>query len=163
MAILGLDRLNRKFRRLPDLARQEIAAAMEQSANDVVALAKSLVPVKSGNLQRSIGWTWGDAPEGSMVLGTVREKGRGKGNMAITIYAGDQTTLVGSRNQFQLARLIEFGTSPHENRGKFAGSDHPGTQAQPFFYPAWRAGRRRARGRVTRAITRSAKRAAAGA
>ena len=160
--IQGLDRLKRKLRALPDAAREEIAKAMEQSANQIVMMAKSLAPVETGDLQMSISWTWGDAPKGSMVLGKVRDKGKGAGNLAITVYAGDQSTMVGSRQQFQLARLIEFGTSPHINSGKFAGSQHPGTAAKPFFYPAYRAHRKRVKSRITRAINRSAKRVAAG-
>ena len=38
----------------------------------------------------------------------------------------------------------------------------PGTTAQPFFYPAYRAVRKRVKGRVTRSITKSAKKVAAG-
>lgn len=150
MAVQGLPSLRKKLKRLPQLAEQEIRKAMEISAAEVVALAKSLVPRASGELAESIGWTWGAAPDGSMTLGEVK----GSGNLRITIYAGN--------SQAFYARWVEFGTSPHENEGRFAGSDHPGTRAQPFFYPAWRAARRRVKGRVTRAINKSAKRAAAG-
>lgn len=154
MKVQGLDRLNRKLKALPKAAEEEISKAMEESANEIVALAKSLAPVESGDLQMSIGWTWGDAPKGSMVLGKVKSKGLGTGNLQITVFAG-----VGDAFY---ARFIEFGTSSHENKGKFDGSQHPGTSAQPFFYPAYRAARKRAKGRVTRAITRSAKKVAAG-
>jgi len=154
--VLGLDRLRKKLARLPELAREEIAKAMEQSANEIVALMKAYAArfTDKGDLQMSIAWTWGDAPKGTMVLGTVRQSGKGAGNMAITIYAG-------GGDAFH-ARWIEFGTAPHLNGGIFEGSQHPGTPAQPFFYPAWRSGRKRARSRVTRAINKSAKRAAAG-
>ena len=37
------------------------------------------------------------------------------------------------------AHLVEFGTKPHINGGRFAGSKHPGTAAQPFARPAWDA------------------------
>ncbi len=37
------------------------------------------------------------------------------------------------------AHLVEFGTAPHINGGKFAGSKHPGTAPQPFVRPAWDA------------------------
>lgn len=154
MAVQGLGRLHKKLKRLPVLAEQEISKAMEQSANEIVALAKSLAPVESGDLQMSISWTWGDAPKGSMVLGKVKSQGRGAGNLQITIFAGGGDAFY--------ARFIEFGTSSHTNGGLFEGSEHPGTKAQPFFYPAYRAVRKRAKGRVTRAITKSAKRAAAG-
>ncbi len=152
--VQGLDRLRRKLKALPDAARKEIAKAMEQSANEIVVLAKSLAPVESGDLQMSIGWSWGDAPKGSMVLGTVKTEGKGAGNLRITVFAGGGEAFY--------ARFIEFGTAPHVNQGRFAGSQHPGTAAQPFFYPAYRATRRRAKGRVSRAITKSAKRVAAG-
>ena len=154
MAIQGLDRLRKKLKRLPELAREEIAKAMEQSANEIVALMKSLAPVETGDLQISISWTWGDAPKGSLALGTVRQKGAGTGNMVITIFAGG--------GEAYYARFIEFGTSPFTNGGRFAGSANPGVKAQPFFYPAYRANRKRAKSRITRAINKSAKRAAAG-
>lgn len=152
MTVQGLDRLSKKLRRLPQVAEQEISRAMEQSANEIVALAKSLAPVDSGDLQMSISWTWGEAPKGAMILGRV--KASGAGNLKITVFAGGGDAFY--------ARFIEFGTSPHSNAGRFAGSQHPGTKAQPFFYPAYRAMRKRAKGRVTRAINKSAKRVAAG-
>ncbi len=136
--VLGLDRLKRKLTRFPDAVQQEIRTAMETSANEIVALAKSLAPVDSGDLRNSIGWTWGSAPEGAMVLGKVRRGG--EGNMVITIYAG------GGAEYY--ARFVEFGTQ--------------NMPAVPFFYPSYRALRRRARGRVTRSVNKAAKRIAAG-
>lgn len=152
--VVGLERLNRKLRALPKAVEEEISKAMEQSANEIVAFAKSLAPVDDGDLQMSIGWTWGDAPKGAMVLGKVRSSGRGAGNLQITVYAGGGDAFY--------ARFVEFGTAPHINGGRFAGSDNPGTSAQPFFYPAYRATRKRAKGRITRAVNKAAKRVAAG-
>lgn len=161
--VQGLDRLRRKLKALPDSARKEIAKAMEQSAQEIVDLAKSLVPVATGALRDSIGWTWGDAPKGSMTLGYVRSGGAGSGKMVVTIYAGD--------DQAYWARWVEFGTAPHglargadrsRNKRQTMGATHGGTPAQPYFYPAYRAVRKRAKSRVTRAITKSAKRVAAG-
>lgn len=152
--IQGLDRLKRKLGQFPTVVREEIAKAMEQSANEIVSLAKSLAPVDDGDLQMSISWTWGDAPKGSMVLGQVKSSGKGAGNVQITVFAGGGDAFY--------ARFIEFGTAPHVNGGRFAGSQHPGTSAQPFFYPAYRATRKRAKGRVTRAVNKAAKRVAAG-
>lgn len=150
--VQGLNRLKRKLKRFPAVVEQEIRAAMEQSATEIVALAKSLAPVDDGDLQRSIGWTWGAAPEGAIVLGKV--KSSRSGNMVITVYAG-------GGDAFH-ARFVEFGTAPHVNGGRFAGSQNPGTAAQPFFYPAYRATRKRAKGRITRAVNKAAKQVAAG-
>ena len=33
--------------------------------------------------------------------------------------------------------FVEFGTGPHLNGGKFAGSRHPGTTPEPFLRPAF--------------------------
>ena len=151
--VTGADALKRKMRMFPIRVRQEIAKAMEQSAEEIVRMAKSLAPVDDGDLQMSIGWTWGQAPKGSMVLGTVRQEGRGSGNMVITIFAGGGDAFY--------ARWVEFGTSPHLNAGRHAGTQHPGTPARPFFYPAYRALRKRVRSRTTRAINKAARAAAA--
>lgn len=158
--VIGLDRLTRKLKQFPDAVKDEIRTAMEASANEIVALAKSLTT--SDRVRAAIGWTWGDAPEGALVLGAVGGKGKGAGSLRITIYAGDASTMVGTKYKVQLARLLEFGTAPHVNQGRFAGSQHPGTTATPFFYPSWRAGRKRAKGRVTRAVNKATKRVAAG-
>ncbi|KKB81019.1 HK97 family phage protein [Devosia soli] len=150
--VFGLDRLKRKLKRFPAVVEAEIKAAIEQSANEIVALAKSLVPTDSGDLRNSIAWTYGDAPQGAIILGKV--KSSSSGNLRITVFAGGPDAYY--------ARFIEFGTAPHLNGGRFAGSKNPGTAAQPFFYPAYRASRKRARGRVTRAVNKAAKRVAAG-
>lgn len=152
--IHGIDRLRKKLRAFPDAVKVEIRQAMEQSANEIVALAKSLAPVDSGDLQMSISWTWGEAPKGAIVLGRVKSGATASGNMKITVFAGG--------GDAYYARMIEFGTAPHLNGGRFAGSKHPGSAAQPFFYPAYRAVRKRAKGRVTRAVNKAAKRIAAG-
>jgi hypothetical protein len=45
--------------------------------------------------------------------------------------------MVGSRGQFQLARIMEFGTQE--------------MPANPFFFPSWRTMKRRTRSRIARA------------
>lgn len=149
--IQGLDRLKRKLRQFPDAVKDEIRAAMEASANEIVAMMKSLVPVDSGELRDSIGWTWGDRPKYSQAVASVKSA---DGNMVLTIYAGN--------SRVRYPHLVEFGTAPHVNGGRFAGSQHPGTSAQPFFFVSFRALRRRAKGRVNRAVNKAAKRVASG-
>lgn len=147
--VIGADRLARKLKRLPKAVEAEIKAAMEKGADEIVAMAQSLAPVGDGTLWESIGWTYGDAPKGSIALASAKA-----GNIAITVYAGNDEAFY--------ARWVEFGTSPHEQGGIYAGTEHPGTSQQPFFYPAYRKSRRRIKGRVTRAINKAAKRVAAG-
>lgn len=136
--IIGLEKLQKRLNAIPQIAKDEIKKALEQSANEIVAMMRNLVPVDEGDLRDSIGWTYGDVPKGSISLGSVRASEL-TGDLTITIYAGNSKAFY--------ARWVEFGTQK--------------MQAQPFFYPAYRALRRRAKGRVTRAINKAAKKVAA--
>jgi len=151
MAVLGLKSLNRKLKALPALAEAAIKLAMEQGADEIVAMMKRLVPVDNGDLRDSIGWTWGDAPSYSQRIGAVKSK---TGNLKITIYAGN--------SKVRYAHLVEFGSAPHINGGVFAGTQNPGAKAQPFFFVSFRALRRRTKSRITKAINKSAKQIASG-
>ncbi|ADH87357.1 phage protein, HK97 gp10 family [Ancylobacter novellus DSM 506] len=150
-SIVGLAKLHRKIAKLPEQARTDIRAAMEKVAEQIVDLARSLVPTVSGDLRDSIGWTWGRPPRGSISLGTVARAKLGA-SMTITIYAGNDEAFY--------ARWVEFGTAAHVNGGLFAGTRNPGTQARPFFYPAFRAHRRIARREVRKAIRSAARKVA---
>lgn len=159
--VLGLLGLRKKARRLPQIVRDEVQKSLEAAADGVVALARSLVPVEDGDLRDSIGWTWGDPPRGAIVLGQSRPM-KSAGDMRLSIYAGDDRAFY--------ARWVEFGTAPHSTakgadrmskRRSKGGRMHPGAKAHPFFFPAWRAHRKRVKSRVSRAITRGAKKVAA--
>lgn len=136
--VVGLPKLRKKLEALVAVGRDEIRRAMETSANEIVALAKNLVPVDKGDLKDSIGWTWGKAPKGAMTLGKVQSDGVDS-EFTITIYAGN--------SEAYYARWVEFGT---QKMG-----------AQPYFYPSYRALRRRSKSRVTRAVTKAIKKVAA--
>lgn len=129
------ERLMRKLKALPEAVKADIRVALERSADEIVALAKSLVPVDKGALRDSIGWTYGEAPKGSMALATG-----GSGDLKVTVYAGSSDAFY--------ARWVEFGTV--------------NMSGIPFFFPAYRALRRRVRSRVSRAVTKAARRVAGG-
>jgi HK97 gp10 family phage protein len=135
--VVGREALKRKFDALPKVARDMIRAAMEKQAKDIVAMARRLVPVATGKLRDSIGWTWGRAPKGVMTIATVKSTG---GEMTLTIYAGNAEAFY--------SRWVEFGTI-----------NQP---AQPFFYVSYRANRKKAKSAIRRAVTKSAKTVAAG-
>ena len=133
--VQGLDELNRRWGAVPDRVREAVREAMEKAADSVVADMRKIAPKgESGDLARSINWTWGDAPAGSLVIGTATG-GRSYGSMVITFYAGGGDAFY--------ARFQEFGTV------KMA--------AQPFFFPVWRVWRRRVRSRISRAVTKAMK------
>lgn len=144
--IIGLAKLNKKLSRLPKVAKDLIRQEMAKAADDIVRMMRSLVPVDSAALQNSIGWTWGAAPKGSLVVATLKGAGVG-GDLTITIYAGSRDKTRGADDAYYV-RWVEFGTS------KMA--------AQPFFFVSWRAGRRGARRRVSNAVRKGAKLVAAG-
>ncbi|ASY56488.1 HK97-gp10 family putative phage morphogenesis protein [Sinorhizobium sp. CCBAU 05631] len=134
----GLDSLKRKLTlAIPYRVRQRTRAAMEKGAGEIVAMAKSLAPVlsehdprrKAGALRDSIGWTWGDAPKGSIVLA----QSASVDGERITIYAGDSEAFY--------ARWVEFGTQK--------------MPAIPFFFPSYRTLRKRVKGRITREMKKA--------
>lgn len=148
--IQNADKLVRKLKQLPKTAEIRVRKAMEQSADQVVMHMKSLAPVDSGDLQKSITWSYGDAPKGSLKIAQIASA---EGNIRISIFAGGPDAFYAS--------WIEFGRKEFTAGGKFAGAKVKDTPAQPFFYVSWRANRRSARSRISRAITRAAKEVAA--
>ena len=133
----GKEALRAKLRALPDAIKAQIAAALEAGAQEIVRLAQSLVPIDQGDLRKSIGYTFGAAPKGSVVL--AQSSGE-QSDLRITIYAGDSDAFY--------ARWIEFGTQK--------------MRARPFFFPAYRANKRRVRSRITRAVNKAARTVAKG-
>lgn len=131
--VQGLEQLQRRWSAIPAKVKAAVEAAMERVAEDVVRDMRKLAPKgATGDLVRSISWTWGEAPKGSMTIGKT-EQGRAYGAMVLTIYAGGGDAFY--------ARFQEFGTVD--------------MAANPFFFPVWRIWRRRVRGRIAAAIRRA--------
>ena len=130
-------RLRARLAKIPDIAREAAAAAMEEGAQEIVDAMKMAAPVDSGDLRDSIGWTWGEVPAGSFVIDEIRS-GKNKGDqyatLRIKIYAGNREAFY--------ARFQEFGTRSQP--------------AQSFFFSTWKAKRaefrRKIRARVRTAI-----------
>ena len=78
------------------------------------------------------------------------------------------TRFIGSNHP--LSHIIEFGTAPRLNSGKFKGTQHPGTSPQPFMRPAWENGKVKAlnnlsgelRTLINKAVIRQARKNAKG-
>ncbi len=134
MTVEGLDRLDRKLTKtIPASVRKAVREALQKGADEIVATMKAFVPVDSGAAKASIGWTWGDAPKGTVTLGKVGPAR--EGSERITIYAGGGEAFY--------ARYLEFGTRkmpPH-----------------PFFFPAYRLHKKRVRSRVQRSLAKAVK------
>ena len=166
MKFRGLKSLEAKLKKIPAEARSAIKQALAESADETVATMKNLAPVSKtgshgwepGMLRESIVATFGDGSTPKYAAFTAR-KGRRRvkaadPDLSVTITAGNEDV--------RYAHLVEFGTAPHVNGGRFKGSQHPGTQAQPFFYPGYRANKKKAAARIKRAVKRGIQAAARG-
>lgn len=136
VTLLGRARLEKKLKALPGAARDAIRAEMEKQATAIVEMAKGLVPVETGDLRDSIGWTWGRAPKGAMVL--ARAKAALGADLSLTIYAGN--------SEAYYARWVEFGTQK--------------MSAQPYFFVSYRANKRGAKNAIRRAVRNAARKVA---
>jgi HK97 gp10 family phage protein len=134
----GLPQLKAKLIMMKQETMHSVRPAMEMAAQEIVDMMKRLVPIQHGDLQDSIGWTWGNAPKRSISFS------KNIAGNKITIFAGNEVAFY--------ARWIEFGTAPHINEGRFQGTEHPGTPPRPFFYPAFRALRKKAKLTMAKAI-----------
>lgn len=126
----GLARFEQRMQAIPLAVREAVKKSLEMSAKEIVALAKNLCPVDEGALRDSIGWTWGEAPEGTMVLASTKGAA-----LRITIFAGNHEAFY--------ARWVEFGTTL--------------AAAHPFFFPAYRSLKKRSSDRTKRAIRKAVK------
>lgn len=130
----GLAKFEARWKRIPQNALINVRAAMEEAATDIVEEMWSRAPQgATGRVGASIGWTWGDAPAGSFTIGKVG--GKEYSSLKITIYAGGGDAFY--------AKFHEFGTVK--------------MSANPFFFPVWRARRKRVKGRISRAISKAIK------
>lgn len=175
MTVEGVERMNRRMRRLPVSAKRAAREAIGQGAQEIVDKMKQLAPRDSGKLRDSIKWTFGNAPDGSVTIGRFSLGGfsfgsvtdmRADEGLRATIYVDTD-----KRSGAYYGPFVEFGTEAGQRggrasyvglaqnrRGRTQRRTHPGTRAQPFFWPAYRSLRRRVRGRITRAINRALKR-----
>lgn len=134
---INREKIRRRFIALGRIAEQEVRAAMEKEAAALVETQRRVVAKDDGDLQRSIIWRWVRAARNAL--------------MTIEISAGGKV----NGKTVWWARLVEFGTAPHRAGGRFAGAHHPGTRPQPFFFPVWRARRKRIKSAVRRALKRA--------
>lgn len=152
MATATSQRIGGKFKKIRTKAKKAADVALRQGAEEIVALQKRLAPVDDGDLQMSITYT---AP-GNLTPPYSQPGGQQmarEGQYLIT--AGD--------TRVRYAHLVEWGTkSGWINGGEYDGTIHPPLKPQPYFWPAWRSLRKRAKSRITRAINKAIKDGASG-
>ena len=118
-------------------ARAAAQAECERQADKIMSLMKRRVPVRGGNLRRSI-----------------RRRPLPKPRIGVYVIAGDDSTETyvkaatrkGTRRKgYNYALAVEFGTSD--------------TPAQPFFWPSYRQRKKAARSAVNRKIRKAVREA----
>lgn len=124
----NFDKLRRRLTAMPEGVREAISGALEKNAEELVAMQKRLAPVDAGDLRDSIEWNEG--------AGSGRTGVKGERGLAVVVSAGGPAAFY--------ARFVEFGSQSRA--------------ARPFFFPAYRALRRRMKSRVSRAQNRAIKR-----
>lgn len=165
MKIQNRERLIRKLKSIPQAVRDELTKALDKSGAEMSDLAQRFAPVDSGALKASIGYQFGDyAADNANVRGV--NSGGGGHDLAVTVHAGSKDAWY--------AALVEFGTSAHEITAKNAAVltdgvkvygrkvKHPGSNAQPFFFPAYRLTKKRSKSRLKRAMAAGCKKAVQG-
>lgn len=166
--ILNRERLRKKLLALAPAIRAEIKPALEKGAQEIVDLAVHLAPVGATRaLRNSIDWSYGNPPPGSVLHnGRKSTLDNVKNDLLISVYAGN--------DRAYYARWVEFGTQASTKGGrvadKRAGSSpgrtrksyrtHPGTPAQSFFFPAYRATRASVKRRIQNATNKALKKVA---
>ncbi len=147
--VRGKDKLARKLKELAPEAQKALTEANGQTANEMVTIARSYAPKRTGALAESIVSTGPGAIPPAYAQG---------GKSLIDTGAWLVST---GNNRVRYAHLVEFGTAAHPQGGTGEGTEHPGTTARPFFFPAYRIVAKKHKGRATRAVNKSIKKVAA--
>ena len=131
----------RRLNAIGPAARVEIKKALGKSADEMASTARSFAPVDSGDLRRSISYTFGNyKPANANVRGISSGGDVSKDpDLSVTVHAGDAKAYY--------AGFVEFGVQ-----------DAP---AQPYFFPAYRLTEKRVKRRINRAVNAAARKAAA--
>lgn len=152
------DIVRKKIEALPDALQKPIRIAVARGGDEVVALARRLVPKDDRILEASIRWEWVKADDGRfrcmIVIGPSGEFLKAHGRIP------------------SLARWIEFGTAPAEKGKKgvrftmggklrqtdrVSGRTHPGLPARPYLFAAWRQLKKKLKQNVKEAVNAALK------
>ncbi len=128
------DRLSRRLKAIPVAVKKAVVPALEASGKELVATMRNLAPEDTGDLKNSIKYTMpGDAtPPYSQPGGS-------------TVARENQVLVTAGNTDVRYPHLVEYGTAD--------------TEAQPYFWPAFRLKRKRLASRIKRAIGKAVREA----
>lgn len=143
------DALLQRFKKMAPAAERELKVANRKSAVEMARNARSYVPVgRTGRLQKSIIVTTSGQMPPMYSQGAPR----------LPVPKGSAMVTAGN-GEVRYAHLVEFGSAPHKVGGQFAGATHPGSAPRPYFWPAYRLVSKKHKGRATKALNTSIKKA----
>lgn len=123
----GLGSFQKRMRAIPQAARAAVQPALVKSAEEIAALQRGLAPEDDGDLKASITVTGPgqSTPPYSQPGGAM-------------VVPENQAAITVGNSDVRYPHLQEYGTTFHP--------------AQPFFWPGYRLGRKRALDRIKRAV-----------
>jgi HK97 gp10 family phage protein len=130
MASAQLRRLQRRLDAVPQAVKDAVKPALERSGQELVGQMQNLAPEDSGDLKRSIVMT----PGGSSTPAYSQPGGS-------MVVAENAVAITAGNKDVRYPHLVEYGTTD--------------TEAQPYFWPAFRLMRRRLQNRIKRSISKA--------
>jgi HK97 gp10 family phage protein len=128
----GLAKTLAAMKRAKEAARAAVMPELEQAGRDIAVTMRVLAPRDTGDLEDSIEVTY---PGQSTPPYSQPGGSRTAGETEVLITAGNADV--------RYPHLVEYGTSD--------------TEAQPFFWPAWRLHRKKVRDRIARRFRKNLK------
>ncbi|MEW9838090.1 HK97-gp10 family putative phage morphogenesis protein [Mesorhizobium marinum] len=123
-------RLQRRIEAIPQAVREQVRPALMQSGEELAATMRRLAPVDEGDLRDSITVT---GPGQSTPAYSQPGGSQIAGELEVLVTAGN--------SDVRYPHLVEYGTAH--------------AAAQPFFWPAFRLGRKKLAGRIKRAVSKA--------
>lgn len=142
--VKGLDRLERQLAGLADAHEKALSHALENAAYETADAVEAAAPRHTGTLAHSVGYVAGGPPDGAAF--TTGKTGSDEATAALGSRKLLFSVFAGSREAYW-ARFVEFGTRAGTKGDRVTNRqgtrkvqrNHPGTKAQPFFFPTIRA------------------------
>ena len=128
----SLKNFEKRMKAIPEAVREAVLPAIMRSADELADRMRHLAPEDEGDLKRSITVT---GP--GQTTPAYSQPGGSKvvGPLAATVTVGNKDV--------RYPHLLEYGTTK--------------AAAQPFFWPAFRLGRKRMEARIKRAVNKAVK------
>lgn len=146
MTMQGRQAVGRKMQALAGKIRVPVQKAVTDGAEQIARQQRNLVPERTGKLKRSIVVT----PPGQSTPAYSQPGGSSRTREY-------EAKVTAGNSEVRYAHLVEYGTASHPQGGQFTGTQHPGTPAEPYFWPGYRLERKPVRAKIRREIRKAIK------